>query len=387
MAGGGHYLGAASPLARLRADRGPAHGGRPVLLDGGVATELQQVQSEDRAPRRAVGDVGAVPGADGGARGAPPLRGRRLRRDLDQHVVGARGGGQSATGPAGGRNPLWLDAARLGVRLARQAIDEAGRGGECAAAFCINSALLDERAPGRLELLSWLWHDEPPDLVILETLEAIPDDAGARDDRDGVRHGPAGVGQLPPPAPRACPTSTAAWSRTPIRRVRAGAERLERIGVKAILVNCVPADELARPWRAARADLAADRLLPEPRPRRRRPAGSSTARRPARSTRAWRATWIDAGARSSAAAAGSRPSRSRACARRWGSRRRLGSGCAPLLRGCWRSVAGRIACSFFGALGRTKLKSTDEWTICCAIGQQTLQSRPLPPLLTQHGQA
>ena len=109
-------------------------------------------------------------------------------------------------------------------------------------AFCINSSLLDERATGRLELLSWLWHDEPPDLVILETLESIPDDVALsaiemvcdtglpvwvsfRRARDGMASVDGSV--TPDPDPDA---------------FHQGIERLEALGVSAMIVNCVPAD-------------------------------------------------------------------------------------------------------------------------------------------------
>ncbi len=246
MAGGGHYLGQL-PLSRAyeRIEGALAAGG-PVLLDGGVATELQQVQSEDRARRREPWGTWTL---FQGPVEVLEVHRRYVAAGCDvistntwSVLEAAEVAGTEPAGPS--RSSLWLDAARLGVRLARQAIDEAGRVGDCATAFCINSSLLDERATGRLELLSWLWHDEPPDLVILETLEAIPDGLALQ------------------AIEMVCDTGLPVW--TSFRRrpegmsdadgnvtpdtdpadFRHGAERLEALGVKAILVNCVPADEL-----------------------------------------------------------------------------------------------------------------------------------------------
>ena len=246
MAGGGHYLGQL-PLSRAyeRIEGALAAGG-PVLLDGGVATELQQVQSEDRARRREPwgtwtlfqGPVEVLEVHRRYVAAGCDVISTNTWSVLEAEEV-------AVTAPAGpSRSSLWLDAARLGVRLARQAIDEAGRVGDCATAFCINSSLLDERATGRLELLSWLWHDEPPDLVILETLEAIPDGLALQ------------------AIEMVCDTGLPVW--TSFRRrpegmsdaegnvtpdtdpadFRHGAERLEALGVKAILVNCLHANEL-----------------------------------------------------------------------------------------------------------------------------------------------
>ncbi len=243
---GGHYFAQLPVSAAYERIEGLLAGGGSVLLDGGVATELQQVQSEDRARRREPWGTWTL---FQGPVEVLEVHRRYVKAGCDvisTNTWSVLEAADEASGEPGslGRNSLWLDAARLGVRLARQAIEEAGRGGECAAAFCVNSSLLDERATGRLELLSWLWHDEPPDLVILETLETIP---------DAVAMGAIEM---------VCDTGLPVW--VSFRRAREGMstvdgvvtpdsdpaafraalERLESLGVKAILVNCVPADQL-----------------------------------------------------------------------------------------------------------------------------------------------
>ncbi|MGA8219513.1 MAG: homocysteine S-methyltransferase family protein [Solirubrobacterales bacterium] len=218
--------------------------GETVVLDGGVATELQRVREQDRDASNQPWGTWAL------------FQGPMEVLDVHRRYVAAgadvistntwsvlEAADQSPNVPSGpGREPLWAYAARLGIRLARQAVDEAGRGGECAVAFCANSALLDRRAQGRLELLSWAWQAEPPDMVILETLEAIPDelaletielvtDTGLpvwvsfRRGRGAMAH--ADGEPVPDPDPDAFAQALA---------------RLEAIGVRAILTNCVPTD-------------------------------------------------------------------------------------------------------------------------------------------------
>jgi S-methylmethionine-dependent homocysteine/selenocysteine methylase len=242
----GHYLGQLPVSAAYGRVEELLRGDGCVLLDGGIATELQRVRSEDRAQRREPWGTWAL------------FRGPMEVLEVHRRYVASgcdvistntwsvlEAADESEAEPASsGRTPLWLDAARLGVRLARQAIAEAGREGECSAAFCINSGLIDERASGRLELLSWMWSEEAPDLVILETLETIPDEAGLRT-----------IEML-------CDTGLPVW--VSFRRRKQGMstvdggvvadadptafgralEQMRGIGVGAALVNCVPTEHL-----------------------------------------------------------------------------------------------------------------------------------------------
>jgi homocysteine S-methyltransferase len=239
---GGHYLMDLPISPAYQRIDGLLASGDTVVLDGGVATELQRVRSEDRE--------GASEPWGTWALFQGPLEVLEVHRRYvaaGADVISTNtwsvleAADQSPSGPSGpGREPLWAYAARLGIRLARQAVDEAGRGSECAVAFCANSALLGHRAQGRLELLSWAWQAEPPDMVILETLEAIPDQLALEtiemvtatglpvwvSFRRG-RNGMARVDGEPVPDPE-----PGAFAET--------LGRLESAGVRAILVNCVP---------------------------------------------------------------------------------------------------------------------------------------------------
>jgi homocysteine S-methyltransferase len=251
---GGHYLAQLPVSAAYERIDDILSSGGCVVLDGGVATELQQVRSEDRARRREPWGTWAL---FQGPMEVLEVHRRYVRAGCDVISTNTwsvlEAADASTPEPASlSRNPLWLDAARLGVRLARQAIAESGRTGECAAAFCINSSLLDERASGALELLTWVWNDEPPDLVILETLETVPDEVALevvsmvcatglpvwvsfRRQAEGMSHVDGSV----------VPDAGAGDFATAL-------ERLERIGVSAVLVNCVPVDGVASTLEALR---------------------------------------------------------------------------------------------------------------------------------------
>jgi S-methylmethionine-dependent homocysteine/selenocysteine methylase len=243
---GGHYLGQLPVSPAYDRIDALLQGGGCVLLDGGIATELQRVRSEDRARRREPWGTWAL------FRG--PMEVLEVHRRyvasgcdvISTNTWSVLEAADESTGDSasGGRPPLWLDAARMGLRLARQAIAEAGSDAECLTAFCVNSSLTDERASGRLELLSWMWGEEPPDLVILETLETVPDQVGLRT-----------IELL-------CDTGLPVW--VSFRRRKEGMStvdgqvvpdadstdfpralnRMRDIGVGAVLVNCVPPEHL-----------------------------------------------------------------------------------------------------------------------------------------------
>ncbi|HEY1238482.1 MAG TPA: homocysteine S-methyltransferase family protein [Solirubrobacterales bacterium] len=239
-----HYLMELPLSAAYERIDGILEGGGSVVLDGGVATELQRVRSEDRGAGQEPWGTWAL---FQGPMDVLEVHRRYVAAGADVISTNTwsvlEAADQSPSAPTGpGREPLWAYAARLGIRLARQAVDEAGRGGECAVAFCANSALLGSRAQGRLELLSWAWQAEPPDLVILETIEAVPDeraletiemvaDTGLpvwvsfRRGRDAMSR--ADGTPVPDPDPGA---------------FEGALGRLEKLGVRAILANCVPAE-------------------------------------------------------------------------------------------------------------------------------------------------
>ncbi len=67
----------------------------------------------------------------------------------------------------------WMDLARRGLRLARQAVAEGGREESCAVAFSINGDVDSDEGESTIRLLARLFAREPPDLILLETLTVV----------------------------------------------------------------------------------------------------------------------------------------------------------------------------------------------------------------------
>ena len=66
-----------------------------------------------------------------------------------------------------------MDVARRGVRLAREAAAEAGRADECAVAFSVNGDVDTPDGRETIRLLRRAFEEEPPDLILLETLSLV----------------------------------------------------------------------------------------------------------------------------------------------------------------------------------------------------------------------
>src|SRR5919106_2486888 len=144
----------------------------------------------------------------------------------------------------------WMDVARLGVRLARRAVEEAGRTGTCAVALSGNGDVDSTDRQATLELLLRVFEEEPPDLVLMETMSLI---------REGLTM---------PGVELVLETGLPVW--LSFRRCRHGvcgvygqhwggpegdvfgraARSFEELGVAALLVNCLPPDHVPGmlPW-------------------------------------------------------------------------------------------------------------------------------------------
>jgi S-methylmethionine-dependent homocysteine/selenocysteine methylase/SAM-dependent methyltransferase len=227
---------------------------RCVILDGGVATELQRerplesggVVDRDlwgtwalyRAPdavldvhRRYVEAGADVISTDTWSILSLPELGQRF-------------------GPGQGSPPHWMDVARNGIRIARRAIEEAGRTGECAVAFAISEEVSSGSRRETVELLSRVFEEEPPDLLLLETLTLIREpltfetvelllDTGLPVwlSFRRCRHGVCGVyGEH--------------WGPPEGDLFGRASRRFERMGVGALLINCLPVDHVTGviPW-------------------------------------------------------------------------------------------------------------------------------------------
>ena len=172
---------------------------RCVILDGGVATELERMGLRDHAisdhslwgtwalyhEPYSVLDVHrrfAEAGCD--------LISTNTWGILDA----AEMGGQGLESVAGISH--WMDVARRGIRLARQANRESGREDECAVAFSMNGDIDTPQRLERLQLLSRVFADDPPDLILLETMSIIRDELTLPAVELMIQSGDSGVAEL-----------------------------------------------------------------------------------------------------------------------------------------------------------------------------------------------
>ena len=224
-----------------------------VVLDGGIATELQRVGLKDHRI------------SDSGMWGtwalfhAPRAVLQVHRRFVDAQcdiistntwaILGsppheARTGHQEA-GPT-----HWMDAARLAIQLARQAIADAGRTDRCAVAFSINGDINQPEHQDTLRLLARVFDRDRPDFILMETLSLIRDNltfpAIELMLQTGLpvwlsfrrcRHGVCGVhGQH--------------WGGPEGDLFGRAAQRFDDMGVGALLINCLPVGHVPGmlPW-------------------------------------------------------------------------------------------------------------------------------------------
>ena len=137
----------------------------------------------------------------------------------------------------------WMDVARQGVRLARRAVDEAGRTGQCAVAFSLNGDVDSPQGAETVRLLARVFADDRPDLVLVETVAMLRPSLDATVERlleTGLplwlsfrrcRHGLCGVyGEH--------------WGGPEGDEFGRAARRFEEMGVAALLVNCIPPDHV-----------------------------------------------------------------------------------------------------------------------------------------------
>jgi S-methylmethionine-dependent homocysteine/selenocysteine methylase/SAM-dependent methyltransferase len=137
----------------------------------------------------------------------------------------------------------WMDVARQGIRLARGAIEESGRRDEVAVALSLNGDIDTQDGRETIRLLARVLQDDPPDLILLETLSLVRSSTYATIEwllETGLplwlsfrrcRHGVCGVyGEH--------------WGGPEGDAFGRAARRFEEMGISALLINCVPPDHL-----------------------------------------------------------------------------------------------------------------------------------------------
>jgi S-methylmethionine-dependent homocysteine/selenocysteine methylase/predicted nicotinamide N-methyase len=219
-----------------------------VILDGGVATELQRLGSlrGERHPDPELWGTWALYRA--------PQSVREVHRSYaavgcdvistDTWSILSAPEAEARSRPGSLERSHWLDVARLGIRLARQAIADEGRTGECAVAFAISEEVNSPQRQETIEFLARVFDEDPPDLILLETLTLIREPSTYETVElllgTGLpvwlsfrrcRHGVCGVyGQH--------------WGPPEGDLFGRAAHRFEEMGVGALLINCLPVDHV-----------------------------------------------------------------------------------------------------------------------------------------------
>jgi len=216
-----------------------------VVLDGAIGTELVAVKRERPELEEHVWGVTAILDE--------PLHVKAVHRsyvDAGCNVITTNTWGlATAVREArpllkGGTTPVhWMDVARHGVRLARQAAEDAGRGKEVAVAFSLNGDVDVPDGQETIRLLDRAFQEDPPDLILLETLSLVRSSTYATVERlveTGLpvwlsfrrcRHGVCGIyGEH--------------WGGPEGDSFGRAARRFEELGIGALLVNCLPPDHV-----------------------------------------------------------------------------------------------------------------------------------------------
>jgi homocysteine S-methyltransferase len=224
---------------------------RCVMLDGGMGTELgRHMPANERAQEEALWGTWALvrnPHA------VKAVHAGYLEAGCDVISTNTWGVRSEMDGGTYGANAMplhWMDIARRGIRIGREAIAEAGREGETALAFSINGEVDSDARKELLQLLPRAFEDDPPDLILLETITLVRNGLtlGAIEAlvASGIpvwvsfrrcRHGVCGVfGQH--------------WGGPEGDEFGRMARRFEEIGVQALLINCLPPDHVPGmlPW-------------------------------------------------------------------------------------------------------------------------------------------
>jgi S-methylmethionine-dependent homocysteine/selenocysteine methylase/SAM-dependent methyltransferase len=139
--------------------------------------------------------------------------------------------------------PHWMEVARRGVRLAREAIAEAGREGEVAVAFVVDAGIVNPDGQETVELLTRALASEKPDLILIEGLTVVR--APIYSIVDGLRKAGYPVWLSFRRCPEGlCGTHGQHWGGPDADEFGRAAHRFEQIGVDALLINGIPSDHV-----------------------------------------------------------------------------------------------------------------------------------------------
>jgi S-methylmethionine-dependent homocysteine/selenocysteine methylase/SAM-dependent methyltransferase len=216
-----------------------------VMLDGATGTELIDVRGERPEVDEHLWGVTAVLDAPDAVRAV-----HRRYAEIGCDVISTNTWGLPTALRHGGpkvwesSGPVhWMDVARRGVRLARAAAEDSGRGDEVAVAFSINGDVDTADSRETVRLLARAFEHDRPDVILLETLSLVRGSTYSTVEallETGLpvwlsfrrcRHGVCGVyGEH--------------WGGPEGDSFGRAARRFEEMGVGALMVNCVPPDHV-----------------------------------------------------------------------------------------------------------------------------------------------
>jgi S-methylmethionine-dependent homocysteine/selenocysteine methylase/SAM-dependent methyltransferase len=217
---------------------------RCVLLDGAIGTELIEVSG---VPPERDEHIWGLQTLVDNPRAVTDVHRRYVDAGCDVISTGTWGLAtairERKLTSAGVRALHWMDIARQGVRVARHAANEAGRLAHVSVAFSLNGDVDTPDGQETIRLLLRVFEEDPPDLILLETLSLVRTSTYATVERllaSGLpvwlsfrrcRHGVCGVyGEH--------------WGGPEGDAFGRAARRFEEMGVGALMVNCVPPDHV-----------------------------------------------------------------------------------------------------------------------------------------------
>lgn len=215
---------------------------RCVLLDGGIATELSYREGHDHERLWGIEALASEPDQ--------VLDVHRRYVDAGVDVVTTNTWALPTVIEGGGRvqrdghRPVhWMEVARRGVRVARQAIAEGGRSDRCAVAFSLNGDIDGSDGRDSVALIERTLAEDPPDLILLETLSVL------RPSLFDVVEALLGSSIPLWLSFRRCPHGLCGvygqhWGGPEGDAFGRAARRFEEMGVAALLVNCIPPDHV-----------------------------------------------------------------------------------------------------------------------------------------------
>ncbi len=139
--------------------------------------------------------------------------------------------------------PHWMDVARDGVRLAREAIAEAEREGEVAVAFTLDAGIVNPDGPETIELLERALSADRPDLILIEGLTVVRAPIYSIVDSLRTAGYPVWL-SFQRCSAGLCDAHGRHWGGPDADEFGRAAHRFEQIGVDALLVNAIPHDHV-----------------------------------------------------------------------------------------------------------------------------------------------